>query len=195
MAILLEGSDGAPVMWGKIGDLLIQRTKRGTMYIRKYVKPANPRTVSQQRNRLAFTAGITRWRTHEKFIRKEYWDHIAGNHGFRDGYRAFISSFMTCYHTKKMEPPGEAAALDWVSNTGNVLIYVESPGKKEEMRKNEELVARVLTRRKSSIFAWQIQRAILYLQEKGWLGNLRYNLLPYANGQSEWEIIRLGLPL
>jgi len=193
MALLLEGCDGAPVMWGKIGNLVIQRTKRGTMYIRRHVIPANPRTVAQQNNRMAFKAGIDRWRTHERLARKEYWDATAEKHRFRDGYRAFLSSFMMCYQAKIVELSGVSPALSWVTDVGNIIIYTSSPSKVSLEKQNEEHIIQVMKRRKTAIFASQIDRSIRYLKVRGWVNHIRFGLLPYADGDSEWEFFRLGL--
>jgi len=193
MALLLEGCDGAPVMWGKIGNLVIQRTKRGTMYIRKYVIPANPRTLAQQNNRMAFKAGIDRWRTHEKIFHKEYWDKIAKKQRFRDGYRAFLSSFMMIYQAKIAELSGESAALNWVTNPNNIIIYMASPSKVSLEKQNEEYIIRVMKRRNSAIFVSQMDKSIQYLRARGWVNQIRFGLLPYADRNSEWEFLRLGL--
>jgi len=193
MAILLEGCDGAPVMWGKIGNLVIQRTKRGTMYIRQHVIPANPRTVAQQTNRMAFKAGIDRWRTHEKLVHKEYWDKIAKKHRFRDGYRAFLSSFVMSYQAKIAELSGESPALSWVLNPDNPIEYMASPAKTIREKQNEELILQVLKRRNTAIFASQMDRSIRYLRDRGWLSKIRFGLLPYADESREWEILKPGL--
>ena len=193
MALLLEGCDGAPVMWGKIGNLVIQRTKRGTMYIRRHVIPTNPRTVAQQNNRMAFKAGIERWRTHEKLAHKEYWDKIAKTYSFRDGYRAFLSSFMMCYQAKIVELSGENPALVWVTNPDNLIIYTLSPSKVSLEKQNKEFIVRAMKRRNMTVFASQIGRTIRYLEYKGWLGNIRFGLLPYADEFSEWKILKLNL--
>ncbi|MDH5682228.1 MAG: hypothetical protein OEZ36_11610 [Spirochaetota bacterium] len=193
MAILLEGSDGAPVIWGKIGEFVIQRTKRGTMYIRKHVIPANPRTAAQQYNRMAFKAGIDRWRTHERLTHKEYWDEIAKKRRFRDGYRAFLSSFMRVYQEKVIALAGESPALSWVMDLGNHIGYLESPGKLLLDNKNEELISAVMKRRASWIFQSQFERSLSNLYALGWLDRIRFGLLPLADSANEWEIHRLGL--
>jgi len=193
MAILLEGCDGAPVIWGKIGGMVIQRTKGGTMYIRKYVKPANPRTLAQQNNRLAFSAGILRWRTHEKLTHKEYWDSVAGKHGFRDGYRAFISSFMRCYQGKLAAFGNENLALSFVTDAQNLIEFLESPGRDSKLKKNNDLILRALQKRNETTFLSLIDSSIRYLTLKGWLDRIKFGLLPYVNETSEWEILRLGL--
>ncbi len=58
MAIILEGVDHSPVMWGKIGKHVVQRTKLGKMFIKIKVKPSNPKTQIQQEQRSALTEGI-----------------------------------------------------------------------------------------------------------------------------------------
>jgi len=181
------------VMWGKIGNLVIQRTKRGTMYIRRHVIPANPRTIAQQTNRMAFKAGIDRWRTHEKLIHKEYWDKIAEKHRFRDGYRAFLSSFMTRYQAKVQELSGESAALAWMSDSANIVDFVESPARQTQEILSDDLIAVVLRKRQSKEFLSLIERSINYINSREWPAGIRYGLLPFVDSSNEWDIMRLGL--
>ncbi len=103
MAIILEGVDHSPVMWGKIGKHVVQGTKLGKMFIKIKVTPTNPRTQIQQEQRSALAEGVLRWKNFEKLLNKSYWDLIAVNHRFRDGYRAFLSSFLVTYRMKLTE--------------------------------------------------------------------------------------------
>ncbi|MDH5682232.1 MAG: hypothetical protein OEZ36_11630 [Spirochaetota bacterium] len=193
MAILLEGCDGSPVIWGRLGDYLIQRTKGGRLYIRKYRKPSNPQTALQQRNREVFAGGIRRWSDHEKLYSKAYWDDIARSGGFRDAYRAFLSSYMMWYQAKIAELSGEAAAYLWVTDTQNTLTYRESPLRREGIIKSNDLIQSVLKRRKTTGFMSELRRTLDYLRAKGWQESLRYGLLPQLDESREWDILRLGL--
>ncbi|MDH5680442.1 MAG: hypothetical protein OEZ36_02565 [Spirochaetota bacterium] len=193
MAILLEGCDGAPVIWGRLGEFIIQRTSRGRMVIRRYKQPANPRTELQQLNRNAFREGLSRWTLHEKSHRKAYWDDVAAKKGFRDGYRAFMSSFMMIYQRKVRELGGVSQGLLWVTNTTNTLSYEESPSRIDREKRNELMISKVMKWRESWLFHHQLKSSLDYLSGRGWLGRMRYNLLPQADSSKEWEILSLGL--
>ncbi|MDH5682378.1 MAG: hypothetical protein OEZ36_12375 [Spirochaetota bacterium] len=193
MAIILEGCDGAPVIWGKLGEFVIQRTKRGTMYIRRWVKPANPQTVKQQANRLAFREGIARWSSFEGLYHKEYWDETAKNHGFRDGYRAFLSSYMILYKKKIAELSGEAEALNWVRDVAKPILYEASPVREMGIKVNNDLILAVMKQRSGRLFQERLRASLDYLRGLGWLDRIRYGLLPLADSLREWDIARLGL--
>ncbi|MDH5682552.1 MAG: hypothetical protein OEZ36_13260 [Spirochaetota bacterium] len=193
MAILLEGSDGAPVMWGRIGEFLVQRTKSGKMYLKKYSPPANPRSPAQQRNRTAFREGLSRWRNLESLSRKDYWTDIAKSYGFRDGYRAFLSSFMALYHRKLQELASDEAALALVRDPGLILYYEASASHIQAQQKNEELITAVFEYRKSKDFLETLQSTIRYMKETSYSLKIRYGLLPRLDGFAVTECERLGI--
>jgi len=47
---------------GTLGKSLTYSMRRGTNYIRSYVKPVNPMTYGQLQNRAAFQDGVSKWR-------------------------------------------------------------------------------------------------------------------------------------
>ena len=195
MAILLEGCDGAPVMWGKIGGYIIQRTGGGTLYIKKYQKPSNPKTPAQQANRWVFGSGIRRWSTSEKHNHKGYWDDIAKKRGFRDGYRAFLSSYMMWYQKKLAELNHEGQALSWVEDSGNFLYYLESPAFQKSRKRSQELNTAVLRRYEMAGHTLKVHEARVYLESRGWWGKIRYGLVPKLGWDGEWVMRRLDLLL
>ncbi len=178
MAIILEGVDHSPVMWGKIGKHVIQRTKLGKMYIKIKVPPSNPRTLIQQEQRSALTEGVLRWKNFEKLINKQYWDLIAVDHRFRDGYMAFLSSFLVTYRMKLSELGNHTQALDFISNASNSITYQESPKKVMMEERDRHLIKAVFTYRKNTIFYRQLGRSLKYLDTHQWLNVTRYGILP-----------------
>ena len=55
---------------GTLGKSLVFSIRKGTNYIRTYIKPKNPKTDAQLQNRLAFSDGVSKWR----------WDIITAEH-------------------------------------------------------------------------------------------------------------------
>ncbi len=178
MAILLEGVDHSPVMWGKIGKHVVQRTKLGKMYIKIKVPPSNPKTQIQQEQRSALTEGVNRWKNFEKQSNKPYWDLIAVDHQFRDGYRAFLSSFLVTYRMKSLELGNHSLALDTVSNTSNTIVYQESQKKMMLEVRDRRLIKAIYTYRKTKSFMKQLGRSLKYLDTHQWLNVTRYGILP-----------------
>lgn len=193
MAILLEGCDGAPVIWGRLGEYVIQRTKTGRMSIRRYIKGSNPRTVKQQKNREAFKLGLSRWTQFERERNGVYWTKIAGEKGFRDGYRAFLSSFMATYHRKVRELGSDGLALAWVTLVDNLIEWEDSLSRKEKRAKSDHLNAMIIRFRSSREFQSSHDASLIYLINKGWQGKIRYDLMPKLNLSTEWNILSLGL--
>ncbi len=178
MAIILEGVDHSPVMWGKIGKHLVQRTKLGKMFIKIKVTPANPKTPIQQEKRSALTVGVLRWKNFEKLFNKDYWDLMAVDHRFRDGYRAFLSSFLVTYRMKLSELGDHTQALEYVSNTSNPITYQESPKKIRMEERDRRLIKAIYTYRKTKSFMRQLGRSLKYLDTHQWLNVMRYGILP-----------------
>ncbi len=178
MAILLEGVDHSPVMWGKLGKHVVQRTKLGKLFIKIKVPPTNPKTQSQQEQRSALTEGVLRWKNFEKLTNKAYWDLIAMDHRFRDGYRAFISSFLVTYRMKLSELGNHTLALNYISNSTNAISYQESPKKVMMEERDGRLIKAIFTYRKTNTFMKQLGRSIKYLDTHQWLNVTRYGILP-----------------
>ncbi|MDH5680080.1 MAG: hypothetical protein OEZ36_00715 [Spirochaetota bacterium] len=193
MAILLEGPDGAPVIWGKLGDYVIQRTRLGKMSIRRYKKPANPRTLAQQNNREAMREAVSRWRDHEKSVRKSFWDTQAVNSGFRDGYRAFLSSFMLVYQQKRVELGDHIQALSFVMDIKTLISPQESAIKANQDRKSRDLITGVLSYHRSGEYFNLLRLSLDYLKLRGWHQGRRYGLLPYIDEFSEAVVMGFGL--
>jgi len=193
MAIILEGPDGAPVIWGKLGDYVFQRTKTGKLSIRRYKKPSNPGTLAQQSNRLAMREGISRWGDQEKLSNKAYWDKIAGDFGFRDGYRAFLSSYMTLYHLKRKELGDDALALSFVTDRGKPISHLASPLKKARAEGSERLISSVLRYKSGQEYYKLLRDSHLYLKLRGWWNSLPYNILPQADPYLTPKLEGLGL--
>ncbi len=178
MAIILEGVDHSPVMWGKIGKHVVQRTKLGKMFIKIKVSPSNPKTQIQQEQRSALMEGVLRWKNFEKLANKQYWDLIAVDNRFRDGYRAFLSSFLVMYRIKLSELGDHTLALDYISNTLNLITYQESPKKAMLEERDHRLIKAIYTYRKTKTFMKQLGRSIKYLDTHQWLNVTRYGILP-----------------
>jgi len=193
MAILLEGPHGAPVIWGKLGDYVIQRTGTGKLSIRRYKKPSNPKTPAQQMNRDAMKAGISRWGAHERHQEKEYWDLIARRFDFRDGYRAFLSSYMTLYHLKVKELGDSAGALAFVSNITNRISYLKSPLKEGKSQRDERLNRAVFLYQRAGDYHRLLESSLSYLRMRGSLNVIPYSLLPQADPYLAPPLESLGL--
>ncbi len=178
MAIILEGVDHSLVMWGKIGKHIVQRTKLGKMFIKIKVTPTNPLTPIQQEQRSALTMGVNRWKNFEKLSNKAYWDLMAVDHRFRDGYRAFLSSFLVTYRMKLSELGNHTQALDYVSNTSNPITFQESPKKVKMEERDRRLIKAIFTYRKTKTFMRQLGRSLKYLDTHQWLNVTRYGILP-----------------
>ncbi len=178
MAIILEGVDHSPVMWGKIGKHVVQRTKLGKMFIKIKVSPANPRTQIQQEQRSALSEGVYRWKNFEKLSNKAYWDLMALDHRFKDGYRAFLSSFLVTYRIKLSELGNHTQALDCISNTSNPINYQESKKKIMMEERDRRLIKAIFTYRKTKTFNRQLGRSLKYLDTHQWLNVTRYGILP-----------------
>ncbi|MDH5682492.1 MAG: hypothetical protein OEZ36_12955, partial [Spirochaetota bacterium] len=118
---------------------------------------------------------------------------VAKEKGFRDGYRAFISSFMLKYHSLSRDLSSEALALDWVKNDNNRIIYEESLSRKVKQKKSEDLNAVVLAYRHGQDFLSQYKESHRYLLDKGWDGKMRYGFVPKLDLSTEFMIINLGL--
>jgi len=193
MALVLEGCDGAPVMWGKIGDYIVQRMKNVKMYIRRNVPPSNPRTQAQQDQRSAMREGVYRWKNHEKITNKAYWDGTAKEYGFLDGYRAFLSSFLTSYREKLGEFNDPVQALDYVKNISNSIFYKESQKKKALEEHNRQMIQKVFAYRKTEDFENKVRSTLLYLKDSGLLNRIKFGFLPDLKDVLEGEWHALGL--
>ncbi len=178
MAIILEGADHSPVIWGKIGKHVVQRTKLGKMFIKIKVTPTNPQTILQQEQRSALTEGVHRWKNFEKLYNKAYWDLMAVDHRFKDGYRAFLSSFLVTYRMKLSELGDHNQALDFVSNTSSTIVYQISEKKMMIEERDRRLIKAIFTNRKTKTFMKQLGRSMRYLDTHKWLNVTRYGILP-----------------
>ena len=47
---------------GTLGKSLVYSIRKGTNYIRTFIKPKNPKTDGQLQNRAAFQDGVSKWR-------------------------------------------------------------------------------------------------------------------------------------
>ncbi|MDH5682099.1 MAG: hypothetical protein OEZ36_10960, partial [Spirochaetota bacterium] len=150
-------------------------------------------TPAQESNRTAFSAGLSRWTHYEKLYRKEYWDKQAKSRGFRDGYRAYLSGFMTLYHRKVLELSGTAEALVYVSDTANLITGEESISRITREKRGETLIGAILSYKNTGTYQKELAVTLSYLSSRGWLGNLRYALLPYSDPSKEWQIYSLEL--
>lgn len=180
-------------MWGRMGDYMIQRTRTGKMFIKRYAKPGNPRTPAQQSNRNAMKEAIFRWTQHEKIHQKDYWTAIARGKDFRDGYRAFLSSFMTYYHAKVQELGDPVMALSFVSDPIREISYMESAHRTAQRRKSDELSGKVFEFRGGKEFYGLLRQSVDYLQARGWWNRTRHGLLPLMDAFLEAKIMSLGL--
>jgi len=196
MALILEGSDHSPVMWGKIGGYVIQRTKTGRMLVKLKVIPRNPRTPLQQEQRSAMREGVLRWKNFEKLTNKAYWSQVADEYNFTDAYRAFLSSFLVTYRIKLAELGDHTQALDYMINTLNTIVYQESSKKKMMEARNKRLIQAIFAYRATKGFMRRLKRSLSFLKLKGWLDEIRFGLLPGVGipVEDEWEILGIIPP-
>ncbi len=193
MAIILEGSDFSPVMWGKIGNYQIRRTRLGKMSILKHVIPFDPNTLAQQRHRESFREARIRWKAFEKLGNLKYWQSQAKLHRFRMPHNAFTSSFVMAYKEKLIELGNHTSAINFVKNTLNPITYKVSQSRLDKESKNKQKIKNVFAHRQSSDYKTKLYASLRYLKDKGWLTETKHGLVPYIDATLETSLKEMGL--
>ncbi|MDH4130061.1 MAG: hypothetical protein OEV44_14990 [Spirochaetota bacterium] len=188
MAIILEGSDNAVVMWGKIGPYQIQRTKQGRMYLRNHVIPFNPRTTAQQNYREAWRESVVRWKAYEKINNNKYWRNIAKLRKFTSEYNAFQSSIIITYKEKLNVFGDHLQAVNYIKDINNPITYKESLHKKNVEKQNKLRINAVLKYHRSADYKTKLKASIAYLKSKGWLTKTKYGMIPYIDAIVEKDL-------
>ncbi len=193
MAIILEGSDFSPVMWGIIGNYQIQRTRLGKMSIRIRPISFNPNTPAQQRYREAYSEANIRWRDFEKLSNLEYWKTQAKVHRFSMTHNAFISSFVVTYREKFVELGDHTLAINFVKDTLNPITYKVSQYRLDQEKKNKQKIRDVFAYRQTSDYKSKLHSSLRYLKDKGWLTETTHGLVPYIDATLETSLKVMGL--
>ena len=193
MAIILEGSDQCPVIWGKLGQYQIQRTKQGKMYLRTLSHGLNPNTIAQQNLREAFREAVSRWKNFEKNLSPDYWEDLAKLKEFTSGYHVFISSFILIYKEKITELGNHAAAIIYVQNIANPISYRDSTFRQQKIESDKLLNQAILDYQKTSGYKTLVKESLDHLKSKGWLTKTKYGILPYINSAEEPKLKKLNV--
>jgi len=188
LAIILEGSDNAIVMWGKIGPYQIHRSKQGKMYLKNHVIPFDPRTIAQLNQRQALQESNFRWKNYEKLINQQYWNNIKRLYKFSSAYCAYQSSCLITYSEKLAILGNHNLAINFIKDTNNPITYKESLYRKNLIKKNKEKINTVLRYRKSADYKTKLKASIEYLKVKGWLTKTKYGMIPYINASLETDL-------
>jgi len=193
MAIILEGSDQCPVIWGKLGPYQIHRTKQGKIYLKKWSQQKYSNSLAQQQSREAFSEGVIRWKSFEKNAFSDYWSEMAGIKKFVSGYHVFLSSFILIYKEKITELGSHADAMNYVKNTSNPIGYRDSTFKKQKEESAKLLNKAVLDYRKTESYKTLLNSSLEHLKTKGWLNKTRFGLTPYINSSEESNLKKIGI--
>lgn len=191
MAIILEGSDHSPVMWGKIGPYLIRRTNQGKMVLIPYVIPFNPNTPAQQNQREANREGSYRWSAFDKQNNSPYWHNIAEAYNFSNAHNAFLSSFLITYTQKVLELGDHTLAINYLKDTLNPITYKESISKINRDKQDKTLTNAVLSYHQTKDYKTMLNSSLEYLKNKGWLTQTTYGMIPYIDASVE-ESLRIN---
>ncbi len=190
MAMILEGSDHSPVIWGKIGNYLIYRTISGKIFLRVFTKPIDTKTIPQIQQREAYKEGIVRWNIFEKQDNSEYWFMIRNEHNFNTNFQAYISSLLLTYKQKMIELGHHNLAIAYVQNISNPITYMESYIRKQKQLNSINKISAIFKYRKSEEFQNMLSSSIIYLETKGWLNRTAYGMIPYIDSTNE-ESLRI----
>ncbi len=193
MAIILEGSDFSPVMWGKIGNYTIHRTRLGKMSIRLRIIPFNPNTPAQQKHRESIREASIRWRTFEKLSNLEYWKSQAKLHRFRTANNVFVSSFVISYKKKLVELGDHTLAINFVKNTLNPITYKVSQYRLAQIKKNKQKIRDVFAYHQTSDYKTKLYASLRYLKDNGLLSETKHGLVPYIDASLETSLKVMGL--
>lgn len=99
---------------GRLGNLVFF-SRYGKQYVRSYVIPGNPKSISQQRNRSSFANAVKSWQSLAP-EEKEEWCSLAQGKG-STGYHYYLSMYM------KGEAQGGAGSADNYSIVGAPVSY------------------------------------------------------------------------
>lgn len=193
MAIILEGSDQSPVMWGRIGNYQIHRTKQGKMYLRSRQVAFNPNTPAQLNIREVYREGNLRWKNFERSNHLGYWINFSLNMDFASGYHVFMSSFMLIYKEKMSELGSHTAAISFLQNTANTISYRESLYRKQKVEHDKLLNRAVLDFQKTAAYKAMLKDSMAHLKANGWLKKTKFGIIPYIDAIVEPELKKIGI--
>lgn len=103
---------------GALDGSLIYQVQRGRQCVKKYAKPSNPKTESQQENRTALSEAVAAWKALSESERAAF--NVSGARYSRAGYNYFISLVLK----------GEIAIMSAIiSPIGSIVAWAKSiPG-------------------------------------------------------------------